>query len=139
MFQFQKGNVRINQDKIKTKEKVIKCLMQNIEKGNKIVIDSSNPQKNNRSQYIKICNKYNYPTIAFAFQVSKEFSMHLNNLRIINKIRKHYQRNVNNISIQSFFKNIEEPDTKEGFTEVVQVNFIPGPFEKVEEKNYFII
>ena len=132
-----KGYVRISQDSLKTKEKVVNCLIQNIEKGNKIVIDSTNPQKDNRSEYIKICNKYNYPIRAFVFQVTKEFAMHLNNLRIINKNRKHYSAYVNNIPIHSFFKNYEEPETKEGFTEVVQVNFVPGPFENEEDKKLF--
>ena len=132
-----KGYVRINQDNLKTKEKVIKCLIQNIEEGKKIVIDSTNPQKNNRSEYVKICNKYKYPIRVFVFQVSKELAMHLNNLRAINKNRKHYSGYVNNIPIHTFFKNFEEPDTKEGFTEIVHVNFVPGPFENEQDKKLF--
>ena len=132
-----KGYVRINQDNLKTKEKVIKCLIQNIEEGKKIVIDSTNPQKNNRSEYVKICNKYKYPIRVFVFQVSKELAMHLNNLRAINKNRKHYSGYVNNIPIHTFFKNFEEPETKEGFTEIVHVNFVPGPFENEEDKKLF--
>ena len=62
-----KGYIKINQDTLKTKEKVIKCLIENIEKGKKIVIDSTNPQKNTRSEYIKICVKYKYPIRAFFF------------------------------------------------------------------------
>ena len=132
-----KGYIRINQDTLKTKEKVIKCLIENIKEGKKIVIDSTNPQKNNRSEYIKICNKYNYPIRAFVFQVSKELAMHLNNLRDINKFRKHYSGPVNNIPIHSFFKNYEEPKTQEGFKEIINVNFVPGPFENEEDKKLF--
>ena len=70
-FLVPKGYVRINQDNLKTKEKVIKCLIQNIEEGKKIVIDSTNAQKNNRSEYIKICNKYKYPIRDFCFSSFK--------------------------------------------------------------------
>ena len=47
-----KGYIRINQDNLKSKEKVIKCLLQNIKEGKKIVIDSTNPQKNGRSEFL---------------------------------------------------------------------------------------
>ena len=111
--------------------------MKNIDEGKKIVIDCTNPQKNGRSEYIKICKNKNYPIRAFVFQVSKELAMHLNNLRAINKNRKHYSDHVNNIPIHTFFKNFEQPEIKEGFTEIVQVNFVPGPFENEEDKKIF--
>ena len=132
-----KGYIRISQYDLKTKEKVLKCLTENIEKGKKIVIDSTNPQVSTRNEYIKICEKYNYPIRAFVFKVTKEFAMHLNNLRAINKKRKHYSEHVNNMPINTFFKNFEEPDTKEGFKEIVQINFVPGPFENEEDKTLF--
>ena len=132
-----KGYVRINQDNLKTRQKVIKCLKDNIDEGKKIVIDSTNPQKNGRSEYIKICKEKNYPIRAFVFQVSKELAMHLNNLRSINKNRKHYSEPVNNIPIHTFFKNFEQPETTEGFKEIVQINFVPGPFENEEDKKLF--
>ena len=132
-----KGYIRINQDNLKAKQKVMNCLMKNIDEGKKIVIDCTNPQKNGRSEYIKICKNKNYPIRAFVFQVSKELAMHLNNLRAINKNRKHYSDHVNNIPIHTFFKNFEQPEIKEGFTEIVQVNFVPGPFENEEDKKIF--
>ena len=132
-----KGYVRINQDILKTKEKVIKCMVDNIKKGQKIVIDCTNPQKIGRNEYINICKKNNYPVRAFVFQVSKELAMHLNNLRAINKIRKHYSGHVNNIPIHAFFKNYQEPELSEGFSEIVHVNFVPGPFENEKDKQIF--
>ena len=52
-----KGYVRINQDTLKTRQKVVKCLEENLKAGNKVVIDSTNPEKDGRSEYIKICKK----------------------------------------------------------------------------------
>ena len=132
-----KGYIRINQDNLKSKEKVIKCLSQNINEGKKIVIDCTNPQKSTRSEYINICKKNSYPVRAFVFQVSKELAMHLNNLRAINKKRKHYSGHVNNIPIHAFFKNYQEPETSEGFKEIVKVNFVPGPFDNEEDQKIF--
>ena len=136
-FLLPKGYIRINQDILKTKEKVLKSLLQNIKEGKKIVIDSTNPQKNGRKDYIKICKENNYSVRAFVFQVSKELAFHLNNLRAINKNRNHYSGHVNNIPIHAFFKNFEQPEINEGFKEIVNVNFVPGPFENEEDKKIF--
>jgi bifunctional polynucleotide phosphatase/kinase len=132
-----KGYVRINQDTLKTRQKVIKCLEENLKAGNKVVIDSTNPEKNGRKEYIKICKNYGYYVRAFNFLVSKDLAMHLNNLRTINKNRKHLSGYVNAIPIHTFFKNYEEPNKTEGFNEIVKVNFIPGPFENEEDKKIF--
>ena len=136
-FLVPKGYVRINQDNLKTREKVIKALIQNINDGKKIVIDSTNPQKNNRSEFINICKKNKYPIRAFIFKMEKEFAMHLNNLRVINKNRKHYSGHVNNIPIHTFYKNYQKPEISEGFNEIVDVNFVPGPFENEDDKKIF--
>lgn len=132
-----KGYIRINQDTLKTKEKVLSTLLDNIKKDKKIVIDSTNPKKSTRNEYINLCKKNNYPVRAFIFDIPKELAMHLNNLRAINKNRKHYSGAVNNIPIHSYYKYFEEPDIKEGFKEIVKVNFVPGPFENEEDKKIF--
>ena len=132
-----KGYVRINQDTLKTREKVIKNLEQNLKEGKKVVIDSTNPEKNKRSEYIKICKKYGYLIRAFNFDISKDLAMHLNNLRSINKNRKHLSGYVNAIPIHGFYKNYEEPTKSEGFDDIVNVNFVPGPFENEDDKKIF--
>ena len=134
-----KGYIRINQDTLKTRQKVIKCIEENVEKGNKIVIDSTNPEKNGRGDYIKICKKHGYLIRAFNFLVTKELAMHLNNLRTINKNRKHLSGYVNAIPIHTFFKNYEEPKKEEGFDDIVNVNFVPGPFDNEEDKKIFYL
>ena len=134
-----KGYIRINQDTLKTRQKVIKCIEENVEKGNKVVIDSTNPEKNGRGDYIKICKKHGYLIRAFNFLVTKELAMHLNNLRTINKNRKHLSGYVNAIPIHTFFKNYEEPKKEEGFDDIVNVNFVPGPFDNEEDKKIFYL
>ena len=42
----------------------------------------------------------------FVFQVSKDLSFHLNNLRAINKNRKHYSDHANNISVHIFLTTL---------------------------------
>ena len=132
-----KGYVRINQDTLKSRQKVIKYLEDNLKEGKNVVIDSTNPEKNKRSEYIKICKKFGYYVRAFNFLVSKDLAMHLNNLRTINKNRKHLSGYVNAIPIHAFYKNYEEPEKSEGFDDIVKVNFVPGPFENEEDEKIF--
>ena len=132
-----KGYIRINQDTLKTRQKVIKCLEENLKNGKKVVIDSTNPEKNGRMEYIKKCKNYGYYVRAFNFLISKDLAMHLNNLRSINKYRKHLSGYVNAIPIHTFFKNYQEPQKVEGFDDIVKVNFVPGPFENDEDKKIF--
>ena len=132
-----KGYVRINQDTLKTRQKVIKCLEDNLKEGKNVVIDSTNPEKDKRSEYIKICKKFGYYVRAFNFLISKDLAMHLNNLRAINKNRKHLSGYVNAIPIHAFYKNYEEPQKTEGFDDIVKINFVPGPFENEEDKKIF--
>ena len=40
-------------------------------KEKKFVIDSTNPQKKTRREYLNICKENNYPIRAFVFQVTK--------------------------------------------------------------------
>ena len=133
-----KNYIRINQDDLKSKNNVMKKLEESLKNNKKIVIDSTNPTKKNREDLINVIKKYNdYEIRVFNFDVSKELAMHLNNLRRINKYRKHFSEAVNVIPIHTFFKYYEEPNKNEGFNEIVKVNFVPGPFDSENDEKLF--
>lgn len=41
------------------------------------------------------------------------------------------------IPIHTFFKNVEKPETSEGFSEVKTVKFIAGPFDNKDDEETF--
>ena len=134
---YLKNYIRINQDNLKNKKKCFEKTIEAIKDNNNIVIDNTNPQKNIREEYIKIAKDNNYKVRAFIMKVNKDLAFHLNNLRIINNERKHFSEAVNQIPIHTFFKNYEEPKLNEGFDDIVQVNFVPGPFQSEKDKEIF--
>lgn len=133
----KKGYVRINQDTLKTEKKCIQKAKEELSKGNSVVIDCTNPKKEKRAVYIKIAKEVKIKVRCFIMDVDKELAFHLNHLREIDNERKHYSNAVNNIPIHSFYKYYEEPEEKEGFDEIVKINFVPGPFVNEKEKNIF--
>lgn len=134
---YLKNYIRINQDNLKNKKKCFEKAIEAIKDNNNIVIDNTNPQRNIREEYIKIAKDNNYKVRAFIMKVNKDLAFHLNNLRIINNERKHFSEAVNQIPIHTFFKNYEEPKFNEGFDDIVQVNFVPGPFQSEKDKEIF--
>ena len=69
--------------------------------------------------------------------MSKEESFHLNSLRGANGNADGERRTVPDMVIHAFYKNMKEPSTEEGFSEVLKLDFVPGPFDSEEQKSSF--
>lgn len=101
-------------------------------------MDNTNPKISSRRVYVELAKKNKIRVRCFEMNVSKELAFHLNNLRVINKERKHLSDAVNNIPIHSFYKYYEAPSKEdEGFDEIVRINFVPGPFVNEKDKKIF--
>jgi len=50
--------VRVNRDTLKTREKCLKVAEESLEKGENLVIDNTNPVKQDRKAYIDLAKKY---------------------------------------------------------------------------------
>ncbi len=50
---------------------------------------------------------------------------------------KHSSKMVPMISLHTFFKYVEQPVVSEGFTSVVNVNFIPDLFDNKEDEEFY--
>lgn len=50
--------VRVNRDTLKTREKCLKAAEEALKKGENVVIDNTNPTKNDRKDYIDLAKKY---------------------------------------------------------------------------------
>lgn len=131
------GYTRVNQDTLQTEKKCLQVAEDALSNKQSCVIDSTNPKKEKRSKFIELAKKYKAQVRCFIMDLPKEIVFHLNNLRNINKERKHYSSAVNNIPIHTFFKYYEEPKTSEGIDEIVKVNFVPGPFGSDKDKEIF--
>lgn len=71
----------INRDTLKTMNKCIKETKIGLKYNMNIIIDNTNPSKQDREKFIVIAKKYNYKIIAIILKTSKEISMHNNYYR----------------------------------------------------------
>ena len=104
-FNHLKDYVRINRDTLKTKEKCLSEAEKNMKLGKNVVIDNTNPTKDDRKPYIDLAVANNYKCICFYFDFTKELVMHLDNQREFNAHRKHFSKRVGRIPIHSFYKH----------------------------------
>lgn len=129
--------IRINQDSLKTEKNCIQKAKEELEKGSSVVIDNTNGKKAKREIFIALAKERKIPVRCFIMKVEKDLAFHLNHQREINREREHFSGAVNNIPIHSFFKYYEEPKKEEGYEEIVEVKFVPGPFKSEKEKEIF--
>jgi len=131
--------IRVNQDTLKTVAKCIKVTKEAMADGNSVIVDNTNRDIKTRKEYITIAKEQGVPCRCVWVKTTKEESFHLNALRGAVGVNANgdEKRSVPDVSIHSFYKNIAEPKVAEGFKEVLEVPFVPGPFPTDERRESF--
>lgn len=131
------GYEHVNQDQLKTEQKCVKVATELLSQGKGVCIDSTNPTKIKRKVFIDLAKKLGATIRCFYFKMEKDLVFHLNNLRDINNFRTKYTKSVADVIIHTWFKYLEAPNSNEGFEEVHEIVFVPGPFENEEDEELF--
>ncbi|PPQ66882.1 hypothetical protein CVT26_009822 [Gymnopilus dilepis] len=130
------GYVHINQDTLKTREKCVKALRENLEAGKSCVIDNTNRNVATRKPYIDLCKAHNVPIRCFLFTGSAELAWHNNLYRAFNMppsaaAKEPTRALLPYLAFTSFREGYEEPQMSEGYSEIKKVNWV---FEGTEEE-----
>jgi bifunctional polynucleotide phosphatase/kinase len=133
---YLKNYVRVNNDILKSAVKCQKLAEDSLKSGKSVVIDNTNPSENTRRIYINIATKLGIPVRCLYFKFPKTLCFHLNNLRSIN-LKNNISEPVPAVIIHTWYKYIEEPTLIEGFKEIIELPFIPGPFLTKEDEEIF--
>lgn len=107
--------VRIDGDFLKTIPKMLKVAENHIKDNKSVIIDRTNPKKEDREKFITLAKKYNIPIRCFVFNVNIEKAMELNTLRMNTTGKK-----VPKIAFYVFRKNYEQPTYDEG-CEIIEI------------------
>jgi len=134
-----KDYVHVNNDTLKTKQKCQKVAEEAVSTGKSVVIDNTNPGKATRQEYIKIAKNHNYTVRCFFFNLTKDMAFHLNELRYVNKERKHLSGHVPDMPIHKWFKDLEVPTKAEGFECVEEIEPVVGPFVNNDDEEVFFM
>ena len=131
------GYIRVNRDTLKTAEKCLSVAEEELKKGNSVVIDNTNPTLESRSRFIDLAKRHKVDLRSFVFNFNKDLVFHLNELRNINNFRNHFSESVADVIIHTWYKKFEPPSLKEGFKEILEINFQPGPFINLDDEKTF--
>jgi len=126
------GYVRANTDELKTPAKVLAVVAAAMAKGERVVVDNTNPSKDARAPFIQLAVKHGYPVRVFRMNISREFATHLNYYRM----RTTGLRRVPDIAYNVYSSKYVEPSTSEGISEIKLINFVPTFADDAEKKQF---
>lgn len=127
------GYVIINQDTLKSLQKCIAAAEASVKDKKSCVIDSTNPGPSTRQKFIEIAKKCKIPIRCFHFTTSYDQAKHNN---IFRELTDRTHQKISEMVFHVYKKNYSEPSRKEGFSEIVKVNFVPKFKTPEEEKLY---
>ncbi|KAG8217343.1 polynucleotide kinase 3 phosphatase-domain-containing protein [Butyriboletus roseoflavus] len=128
------GYVHVNQDTLGTRPKCLKAAEEALKAGKSCVIDNTNRDTATRKFYVDLTKKVGARTRCFLFEGSMDLAWHNNLYRAYNQRQSDGTQPRREIlpylAFIGFRDNYEEPQTSEGFAEVIKVNWV---FEGDEE------
>jgi bifunctional polynucleotide phosphatase/kinase len=127
----------INCDKMRTKRKCLENLEKSLRSKKSCVIDNQNSTAALRLEYLTVALKYSVNVRCFVFLPHRDFALHLDKLRKINKARKHLSGYVGQVAVKKFYRDFEYPTLEEGFQEIKEIDLVAGPFENQEDEKLF--
>jgi predicted kinase len=116
-------------DLLNTRNKENKLLDFCFQTQSKIVIDNTNPTKEERAKYIELGKRFKYNIISFFFESNFEECLQRNNLRT-------GKERIPEVGLKSFLKNRSRPTLEEGFDELYnitqeQTKFVKKPLDEI--------
>ena len=131
------GYIEFDKHSIISKKNYSMLFEEEVKKGNSLVVYCSNPSVDAKLNYINLAKRLGVEIRTFVFNFKKELVFHLNDMRLFNIHRNHYSEYVDDKKIDNWFEKFVQPTIFDGFKEILDVNFIPGPFENSEDEKAF--
>ncbi|KAK2606504.1 hypothetical protein N8I77_005247 [Diaporthe amygdali] len=118
------GYERVNQDILKSKDKCFKAAKEQLEKGESITVDNTNPDPEVRSQWIDLARQAGVPIRCVWFKTPLSLAEHNDAVRALNKDMNPEARTaLPKLAFNGFASRFKKPSIKEGFQDVVEVDF----------------
>lgn len=106
---------------------------EHLKNGDSVVIDNTNPDEESRSRYIAVAKRLNVPVRCFLMSTSYKHARHNEKYR---QLTDPNHKSIPDMVVHSYKNKYKEPELKEGFQEIVKVNFVPS-FENDESKRLY--
>ncbi|XP_076242930.1 polynucleotide kinase 3'-phosphatase [Calliopsis andreniformis] len=112
----------VNRDTLGSWQKCISMVEKHLNEKNSVVVDNINTDVATRQRYIDVAKKHKVPVRCFLMATSVEHAKHNNKFR---ELTDSSHAKITEVIINSYLKNYQPPSLNEGFTEIVNINFIP--------------
>ncbi|XP_067221171.1 bifunctional polynucleotide phosphatase/kinase isoform X2 [Chanodichthys erythropterus] len=127
-----KGYAYVNRDMLGSWQHCVSACERALKEGQSIVVDNTNPDPESRKRYVDVSQNAGVPCRCFNFTVSLEQAKHNNRFReMVPSATKHVP--VNDMVFHSYKKKFVAPSLSEGFSEILQIHFVPSFTDKRSE------
>ncbi|KAM6959280.1 bifunctional polynucleotide phosphatase/kinase [Aplochiton taeniatus] len=130
-----KGYAYVNRDTLGTWQKCVSECERALKEGRSVAVDNTNPDVESRKRYVDVAMAAGVPCRCFQFTATLGQAKHNNNFReMVPSETKHVK--VNGMILMSYRKHFVTPSISEGFTEILQVHFVPTFSDSQSETLY---
>ncbi|XP_060602378.1 bifunctional polynucleotide phosphatase/kinase-like [Ruditapes philippinarum] len=126
------GYIAVNRDTMGTMQKCVKAATEALKTGKSVVADNTNPTQAARKEFIDCAKKSGVPCRCFVMDTPIDLAHHLNYVR--QNQTKGGVRRIPDVGYNVYKKNFEAPSKAEGFTEIIQIPFVPKFDSKKDEE-----
>ncbi|KAJ2553473.1 hypothetical protein EV175_002926 [Coemansia sp. RSA 1933] len=151
------GFERINMDTLKTRKKCEHAVRDVLKEGGCVVVDNTNPDAEARGSFLDVAQTHDAKSIAIVFKHSKDLTVHNNSFRSSIEQARHFhsakaQNNdsqgildsipvgadrVPTVAFNGYYKRFTLPAKSEGFSLVLNHEFVPEFSSADEEKIWY--
>ncbi|KAB5527941.1 polynucleotide kinase 3 phosphatase-domain-containing protein [Coniochaeta sp. 2T2.1] len=118
------GFERVNQDLLKSKDMCFKAATGLLRDGESVVIDATNPDPDTRAQWVALAEKLKLPIRCVWFRTPIQLCEHNDTVRSLNKeLNPEERQPLPKLAFNTFASRFKEPKLKEGFQDIVEVDF----------------
>lgn len=126
------GYVAVNRDTMGTMQKCIKAATEALKSGKSVVADNTNPTVVARKDFIDTAKKQGVLCRCFFMNTPVEVAHHMNYVRQTQTMGK--VRRIPDVGYNVYKKNFQPPTKAEGFSEIINVDFVPQFDSKKDEE-----
>ncbi|XP_044057276.1 bifunctional polynucleotide phosphatase/kinase [Siniperca chuatsi] len=120
-----KGYVYVNRDTLGSWQNCVSACERALKEGRSVAVDNTNPDPESRKRYVDVAKAAGVPCRCFHFSASLEQAKHNNRFREMAPSNSKHAK-VNDMVFHSYKKHFVAPALSEGFSEILQVHFVPN-------------